>query len=59
MTEAVPMSERVRNLKVYGHVNKVSPSPKLMSYLLRWLSKKRRKKKVPLYFGRKCIKSVS
>ena len=26
MSEAVPVSERVRNLNVYGHVNKVSQS---------------------------------
>ena len=28
MAEAVPMSRYVRNLKVYGHVNKVSQFPK-------------------------------
>ena len=32
MSEAVPVSGRVRNLKVYGHVNTVSPFPSTVVY---------------------------
>ena len=33
MPEAVPVSGRVRNLKVYGHINKVSPQISMNPYV--------------------------